>query len=519
MKESIKFLLLISFVEGAMVMATELLSAKMITPYFGATVPVWSSVLGITMLGLSLGYFVGGRISVSKRSKDILYRIILVASILTCLLPVIGPAIMDKLIEIEDFRIAAVLSSLLFILPVMFCYGMVPPLVIHKISSDIDDAGTKTGRVYAVSTVGGVLMTLLTGFYLLPEIGIRHTAIIVGAVFGLCAVYFLLKSKSLLTALVVLFSYFLVSFFSLSQLNREITNPDFAEVYSTNTLHGSMKVIDYKLKETRALYNNNISQSYMHLPTGRSQWTYVHRLATYTSFLPAGSEVFLVGLGGGNLVTEFNLLKFQVDVCDIEPRTVEIARNYFGMPEPRSITIDDARHKINNCQHQYDLVVLDVSAGEIQPSNLYTVEGFSAIKKMLKENGVVFIHYPTVMGGEEALALKSILKTMEEVGFKVGLINTGPYPDIIREQFVVASLHDFNLEQQNFDRRLPFAEPFGFVTSGDFMLDDFDYSKGLILTDDMPIMDELHYGISQRHRKDGINVTVKGMLNSGLKMF
>ncbi|MBL4624784.1 MAG: hypothetical protein JKY42_06555, partial [Flavobacteriales bacterium] len=59
---------------------------------------------------------------------------------------------------------------------------------------------------------------------------------------------------------------------------------------------------------------------------------------------------------------------------------------------------------------------------------------------------------------------------------------------------------------------------FGFVTSGDFMLDDFDSSDGYILTDG-PLIDELHHGISQRHRKDGINVTVKGMLNSRMKMF
>jgi predicted membrane-bound spermidine synthase len=517
--ESVNFLLAISFIEGAMVMAVELLSAKMITPYFGATVAVWSSVLGVTMLGLSLGYFAGGWISVNKYSKNILYYIIVAASFLTCLLPVLAPLAMDKLLVIDDFRMAALISSLLFILPTMLFYGMVPPLIIHKISEDLDEAGTKTGRVYAISTTGGVLMTLFTGFYLLPELGIRHTAVIVGAIFGFCAVIYFFKAKSATTMLLVAFGYLLISFFSLKQLKNVVTNQDFVEIYSTNTLHGNIKVIDYKSKETRALYNNNISQSYVHVPTGRSQWTYVHRLATYASFLPAGAEVFLVGLGGGNLITEFNLLGFQVDVCDIEPRTVEIARTYFGMPEPRSITIDDARHKINTTNQQYDLVVLDVSAGETQPNNLYTVEGFLAIKKMLKQDGVIFIHYPTVMDGEEVIALKSICKTMKEVGFNVNLINTGPYPDIIREQFIVAALHEFDLEQQNFDRRNSFAEPFGFVISGDFMLDDFDCSDGYILTDDKPIMDELHYGVSQRHRKDGINVTVKGMLNSGMKMF
>ena len=82
-----KYFLLLSFIEGATVMGAELLGAKMLAPYFGSSLYVWSTVMAITLGGLALGYFFGGRLSNRSNSEILLYKVLLLASLFTVLMP------------------------------------------------------------------------------------------------------------------------------------------------------------------------------------------------------------------------------------------------------------------------------------------------------------------------------------------------------------------------------------------------------------------------------------------------
>lgn len=189
------FLYIVSFVEGAALMAIELLGAKMIAPYYGNSLYVWTAVLATTLGGLALGYFLGGVISEKYPNKKALYIIISLSALIVALLPVIGPAIMQATLNLE-LRLGISISAFVMLTPPLMLFGMVSPIIINLLSTNPELVGKSAGTIYAVSTFGGILATFLMGFYMIPYVGIKESTFITAfALATLPIVGFLLKNR------------------------------------------------------------------------------------------------------------------------------------------------------------------------------------------------------------------------------------------------------------------------------------------------------------------------------------
>src|ERR1035437_3475775 len=81
------FLYGLSFIEGGVVMSTELTGAKLLAPYFGTSLYVWACIMALTLGGLAGGYFFGGRLSLRKNHEVILMASVLGAAIYIGCLP------------------------------------------------------------------------------------------------------------------------------------------------------------------------------------------------------------------------------------------------------------------------------------------------------------------------------------------------------------------------------------------------------------------------------------------------
>jgi hypothetical protein len=152
----VHLLLGISFVEGAAVMVVELLGAKIIAPYYGVSLYVWSSVLGVTLGALALGYFSGGVISRKYPGASSLFTVLLIGAFFTGIAPLIAPQILT-MTEPLGVQMGSLVSVLMYLLIPVGCFGSVSPMIIQQINKEADDAGRSAGTVYAVSTVGGIL--------------------------------------------------------------------------------------------------------------------------------------------------------------------------------------------------------------------------------------------------------------------------------------------------------------------------------------------------------------------------
>jgi hypothetical protein len=173
------FILFSSFIEGGALMAVELLSSKIIAPYYGASLYVWATILGVTMGGLALGYYIGGIFSEKKLvSIQGLLLLFLISSFFTFFTPYSAHLIMEQTLNLE-IKTAILVSCLVFMLPPIICFGMISPISIRLLIKNKENIGFSTGMVYTISTIGGILFTFLTGFLLISAYGIKFSVILV----------------------------------------------------------------------------------------------------------------------------------------------------------------------------------------------------------------------------------------------------------------------------------------------------------------------------------------------------
>lgn len=158
----------LAFVGGFTIMSLELLGGRVLAPYFGSSIYVWGSIITVFMLSLSVGYLLGGRLSLRNPTLGRFALIFLAAA--ACLYPLVyfSETIMVWIFErIVDPRYGSlVASSILFIVPTVIM-GMISPYSVRMLVRTTDQSGHVAGVLYFVSTLGSSLGTLATSFYLI----------------------------------------------------------------------------------------------------------------------------------------------------------------------------------------------------------------------------------------------------------------------------------------------------------------------------------------------------------------
>lgn len=159
--------LCLAFVSGFIIMSIELLGGRILAPYFGSSIFVWGSIITVFMLSLSLGYLIGGKLSLRNPSLRLHGLFFMLAAFLLVPLILFGNQIMEALfLIIEDPRYGSlIVSMLLFFLPTAVL-GMIAPYSVRLLVIDSNHSGHVAGTLYFVSTMGSALGTLATSFYL-----------------------------------------------------------------------------------------------------------------------------------------------------------------------------------------------------------------------------------------------------------------------------------------------------------------------------------------------------------------
>ena len=156
---------------GAAVMMLELLGTRIIGPFYGVSLYVWSSLISVALIALSLGYYIGGMIADRETGFRLSYAIAL-AGLTAALIPFISRPVLlwtDGL----GMRGGAFASALRLFTAPLTLLGMVGPQVIKMATVRREGVGMAAGSIFAISTVGSVVGTLALGFYLLPALGTR----------------------------------------------------------------------------------------------------------------------------------------------------------------------------------------------------------------------------------------------------------------------------------------------------------------------------------------------------------
>ncbi len=156
----------LAFGGGFCIMSLELLGGRILAPWFGGSIYVWGSIITIFMLSLSIGYLLGGRLSVRVPTLAKFGTIFVAAAAILYPTVHLAEPMMEWTFErIEDPRYGSLAaSSMLFVAPTVVL-GAISPYAVRLLVREREESGKVAGTLYFVSTVGSALGTLATSFY------------------------------------------------------------------------------------------------------------------------------------------------------------------------------------------------------------------------------------------------------------------------------------------------------------------------------------------------------------------
>jgi len=424
-----KFLYSLSFIEGGAVMSTELVGAKILAPYFGTSLYVWACVMALTLGGLACGYFFGGRLSIKPNHEKILMISVLCAAVYICCLPMLT-FLLVYLASNFSLIPAVLISSWVVLFPPVFIMGMISPLIIKSITTTQKEVGKKSGEIYATSTLGGICFTFTTAFYTIPQWGLTITLIINASLLAVFSIIYFAKRKTFFPSL-----FFLASiFFSFKTIHK---NP--STLYLKEGLLGKLEVKDISYKTDtsseviRYLLINNIVQSCVDAKTNQSKLLYSDVLIENLSLInPAAKTALVLGLGGGVISNMLVKKNIQVTGVELDGRVIDVAKKYFNLSNEVIIIKDDARHALYQLKNKYDVVVIDLFAGEVTPSHVLSEECFLKIKSLLNPNGFIFINTYGYLAGKAGKGNQVLINTLKQAGFASTICFSG---DIEHEDY------------------------------------------------------------------------------------
>lgn len=181
------FIFAMVFAGGFTVMSIEMLGGRLLAPYFGSSIYVWGSIITIFMLALSVGYLLGGNVSLRSPSLRKLGVIFIVCAISCLPMVLFGEIFMEWIfMRIYDPRYGSLLASVaLFFIPTT-AMGFISPYAVRLLVQNTHHSGAVAGRLYFVSTAGSALGVLLTSFYFVLYFEMNQILLTLAAVLALC---------------------------------------------------------------------------------------------------------------------------------------------------------------------------------------------------------------------------------------------------------------------------------------------------------------------------------------------
>lgn len=414
------FLYLTVFLCGAAGMIIEFVAVRMVSPFFGSSMEVWSTIIAIIMTAMALGYFMGGVLSQKFKSQmKIIYLIISIAGLFVGLsYLLVEPITTFTSLSLNLVQFSLSLKTLmvvfvLFFLPV-FLLGSIYPLVISSLKNR--GSGKVSGTIFAISTLGSILGSLLPSFVLIPLVGAKNTFLLTGVILELVAFFGLYKKLKTLPIFILVF---LILISPLANTKQHFNQPNI--VYQTESIYQKIKIIKTDNIYILSLGDNNYFSSYYSPDNFLSgQYYDYYNLLPYMGNFGKKLDVLIIGLGGGTISRQYDHFfskefDLNIDGVEIDHEVIKVGKKYFDMENPSlNIVQMDGRVFLNQTKKKYDLVIVDVYARQSYiPFHLATQEFLQLVKSRLNENGILAFNVSTYSTND--FRFKTISNTVKSV--------------------------------------------------------------------------------------------------------
>lgn len=478
------------FLTGACVLVIEIVATRILSPYYGNTIFTVSSVIGIVLAALSVGYYFGGKYADKYPTEKVFYSIILTSGLSVILLHLLTLFLLPSLGYSLSIVSGPIISAIiLFFIPGLLL-GTLSPFAIKLQGQHFPEKGigSITGEIFFWSTLGSIFGSLFTGFILIPRFGINQIILAVAIILIILGFFPLLKigifKKSIFK--IILFSVIGISLISISSALKSNS-----VIYSHDGIYEKITIYDgeYAGRPARFFQQDRSISGAMFLDSDELVFDYTKYYALYKVFKPDVKNALVIG--GGVYSIPKALLKdlpdATVDVSEIEPSLYELAQKYFKVVQTERLNnyTDDGRRLLHDTNKKYDLIFSDVYYSLFSiPAHFTTQEFFNIAKDKLSEDGIFVANLIGDLSRQESSLIMSEIKTFQTV-FSNSYFFAVDAPDKIGSQNIIFVGYNSNKKIDFNDLKItkdinPIIQSLG---SKVIDLDRFEFSKYTLLTD------------------------------------
>lgn len=417
------------FLSGFIVLTYEVVGARILWPYYGTSTFVWTAMIGIILASLSIGYYVGGRLADQKNARiENLANMILYSWLAIACAYIIRKPLLEFLSHIiNDIRIGSIIAATILFLPASILLGMVSPYAVRLRIDKLTSSGSTIGNMSAIGTLGSILGTFISGFYLIPYFGMN--TLLAGLPLVLLLLSLLIAPKHI-PLIKIVGGILLVGIFI--TLDRVYAEPGI--IIEKDTLYSHIRIFDAKDPVTdenlRTMGINIENHSRMSLDSDRLVNEYTRYYHLVRHFFPGFTSWLMFGGAGYSFPKDYlaKYPKAKLDVVEIDPGVTELAKKYFALEDHPNLTIyhEDGRVFLNQNTKKYDAIFGDAfSSWYLVPYQLTTREAVQKEYDSLTESGVVILNIISSLEGEMSDFLRAEYRTYKEVFPQVYILPVG----------------------------------------------------------------------------------------------
>lgn len=387
-------------VSGIVSMGLEILAGRVIAPEYGSTIYTWGSILGVSMLALSLGYHYGGKKASSIGMKDLETFLIYTSGYILFVM-YFGDILLSASSGIPVPAIyAPIIPVTLLFAPPTYFLGYISPYAAQLSSKE--SKGEASGHFYAIGTAGSILGAFGATFLLVPNLSVDQIYLF----FAILVSLPLMKDRASPR------SYWGLIVLVLGLLAMQA--PTYAQnvVHHENTAYQELTVTQDGNLTT--LYLDGSPQSAKYVNSTETPWDYPEYFHLPFLMRPDVEKALFIGGGGFVSPQQYAERGVKVDAVEIDPRVVEASKTYFGLRESENLSVHsmDGREFLQQTDEEYDVVVLDAYRKQQVPFHLTTQEFFQLIHDKTDEDGIVVSNVISAPEGPGSEFGKAYYRTM-----------------------------------------------------------------------------------------------------------
>lgn len=423
---------IIVFFAGAIGMGLELIAARILSPYVGSSNVVWTSIIGIILASMSLGYWIGGKRADKNATIDQISDILLISAIFTSIIPILETLVVKQLAEmIENLTISAILCAIIVFSIPSFILAMISPFAVKIKSKEESEIGSLSGRISSLSTIGSIIGTFSMGFLLIPNIGVTNINIIITLLLIVLSIFSKEKKNKKYLYVIILNISIVLILIILGKWIFKLNNSDILLDTDSQYSRIWVKQIATEKNTYKTLQVDTGLESYIDIDTGEMGAKYLRFYDFFEYFNKNAKDTLLIG-GAAYTYPIHYLDKFEnktIDVVEIDEKMTEIAQNEFGLDtsNPRlNIYNQDGRSYLNYSEKKYDTILIDAFKGMNAPFELTTYQALSNAKNLLNENGIVLTNIISSIEGENSKFIQYEYATYKAVfdDVKIFMVNS-----------------------------------------------------------------------------------------------